>query len=205
MSALVLDAQGHIKFGFRGADDGECFTLITEQPELADWLDSMRFMLRVEVDRLDGDVWWFGERGAWEAARVAAGVPRIGVDTDERTIPNEIGLYATELDKGCYPGQETVARIHNLGRPPRRMILAHLDGSVEELPALGASITNERGREVGRIGASVRHFELGPIALGLVKRAVPTAETLFCGDVSLAQQALVDPDVGLHFRPGSNL
>ena len=74
---------------------------------------------------------------AYEALRIAAGVPRIGLDTDHRTIPNEIGLLgvAVHLDKGCYRGQETVARVHTLGRPPRRLVRLHLDGSVDALPA----------------------------------------------------------------------
>jgi folate-binding Fe-S cluster repair protein YgfZ len=76
------------------------------------------------------------------------------------------------LDKGCYRGQETVARVHNLGRPPRRLVLLHLDGSDVELPAVGSPLMLGE-REVGRVGTAVRHFELGPIALALVKRQVP--------------------------------
>ena len=74
---------------------------------------------------------------ALEALRVAAGRPRLGLETDHRTIPHEVGWLETavHLDKGCYRGQETVARVHNLGRPPRRLVLLHLDGSDSELPA----------------------------------------------------------------------
>ena len=98
---------------------------------------------------------------------MAAGVPRIGLDTDHRTIPNEIGLLgvAVHLDKGCYRGQETVARVHNLGRPPRRLVRLLLDGSADALPTAGAAAAAGR-RPVGFVGGSVRHFELGPIALG---------------------------------------
>ena len=140
--------------------------------------------------------------GVWaaEALRIAAGLPRIGLDTDERTIPNEIGLIGTHLDKGCYRGQETVGRVHTLGRPPRRLVRLSLDGSMNALPALGESITLD-GRDVGRVGTSARHFEEGPIALGLVKRNVPVAAELVIGDIAAAQEALVDPDVGLHVRP----
>ena len=110
---------------------------------------------------------------AYEALRIAAGVPRIGLDTDHRTIPNEIGLLgvAVHLDKGCYRGQETVARVHTLGRPPRRLVRLHLDGSVDALPAPGAALESD-GRAVGFVGGSARHFELGPIALGMIKRNV---------------------------------
>ena len=73
---------------------------------------------------------------AFEALRIARGEPRFGLDTDHRTIPNEVGWIpsAVHLDKGCYRGQETVARVHTLGRPPRRLTLLHLDGSDNRLP-----------------------------------------------------------------------
>jgi folate-binding protein YgfZ len=129
-------------------------------------------------------------------------VPRIGLDTDHRTIPNEIGLLGTavHLDKGCYRGQETVARVHNLGRPPRRLVRLHLDGSVDALPTPGAGLELD-GRAVGFAGGSARHFELGPIALGLVKRGTPVEATLVVDGIAAAQEPLVDPDIGLHVRP----
>jgi folate-binding Fe-S cluster repair protein YgfZ len=107
---------------------------------------------------------------------------------------------AVALDKGCYRGQETVARVHTLGRPPRRLVLLHLDGSVDRLPAVGAAVTLE-DRQVGFVGSSARHHELGPIALGLVKRNVPVDATLLADGVAAAQQPVVDPEVGLHVRP----
>jgi folate-binding protein YgfZ len=139
---------------------------------------------------------------AYEARRIAAGVPRIGVDTDHRTIPNEAGLIgvAVHLDKGCYRGQETVARVHTLGRPPRRLVRLHLDGSVDALPEPGTPLELD-GRAVGIVGSSARHYELGPIALGLVKRSVPVDADLLLGDIAASQEALVDPEVGLHVRP----
>ena len=137
---------------------------------------------------------------AFEAARIAQGVPRIFVDTDHRTIPNEIGLLGTHLDKGCYRGQETVARVHTLGRPPRRLVQLHLDGSVSQLPAVGAQLVLN-GRQVGFCGSSALHHELGPVALGLVKRAVPVDAELLVDGITAAQEPLVDPDVGLHVRP----
>lgn len=143
---------------------------------------------------------------AYEALRIAAGVPRIFVDTDARTIPNEIGALGVgvHLDKGCYRGQETVARVHTLGRPPRRLVLLHLDGSMEDLPAVGAELRRAgepEGRVLGVVGSSSRHFELGPIALGLVKRNTPVDAPLEAAGIAVAQEALVDPEIGLHVRP----
>jgi tRNA-modifying protein YgfZ len=160
--------------------------------------------LFVARDRL-GDVMSRGPRtGTWalEARRIAAGVPRIGLDTDHRTIPNEIGLLgvAVDLDKGCYRGQETVARVHNLGRPPRRLIQLHLDGSVDALPVTGSELLLD-GRAVGFVGGSARHFELGPIALGLIKRGTSVEAPLTVDGIAAAQEPLVDPDIGLHVRP----
>ncbi len=116
--------------------------------------------------------------GVWtyEAHRVAALRPRLGVDTDERTIPHEVGWIggpgegAVHLDKGCYRGQETVARVHNLGKPPRMLVLLHLDGSVDR-PSTGDSVLTG-GRAVGRLGTVVEHVDLGPVALALVKRGL---------------------------------
>jgi tRNA-modifying protein YgfZ len=142
--------------------------------------------------------------GTWalEAHRIAAGVPRIGLDTDHRTIPNEVDLLgvAVHLDKGCYRGQETVARVHNLGRPPRRLVRLHLDGSVNALPPAKAELLLD-GRAVGFVGGSARHFELGPIALGLIKRGTPLDAALSADGIAAAQEPLVDPDIGLHVRP----
>jgi len=139
---------------------------------------------------------------AYEARRIAAGVPRVGVDTDHRTIPNEAGLIgvAVHLDKGCYRGQETVARVHTLGRPPRRLVRLHLDGSVDALPEPGTAL-ELAGRAVGFVGSSARHHELGPVALGLVKRNVPVDADLLVGGIAASQEVLVDPEVGLHVRP----
>ncbi|MFL6158077.1 MAG: YgfZ/GcvT domain-containing protein [Marmoricola sp.] len=139
---------------------------------------------------------------AYEALRIARGEPRFGLDTDHRTIPNEVGWIpsAVHLDKGCYRGQETVARVHTLGRPPRRLTLLHLDGSDNRLPTRGAPLVLD-GREVGVVGSSARHHELGPIALGLVKRAVALDATLDADGIAAAQEVVVDPEVGLHVRP----
>ncbi len=131
---------------------------------------------------------------ALEALRVAALRPRLGLDTDHRTLPHEVGWLgvAVHLDKGCYRGQESVARVHNLGHPPRRLVLLHLDGSDSALPATGADVLLGE-RVVGRVGSAVRHHELGPLALALVKRQVPEDSELVAGGVP----ARIDPDAVL--------
>lgn len=143
---------------------------------------------------------------AYEARRIAAGIARIGLDTDERTIPNEIGVLggAVHMNKGCYTGQETVARVWNMGRPPRRLVRLQLDGSMDVLPAHGSpvSLRDDPERTVGFVGSAARHYEEGPIALALVKRSVPVDAPLLVGEVAASQEVLVDPEVGLHVRPG---
>ena len=139
---------------------------------------------------------------AFEAARIAARIPRPGLDTDHKTLPHEIGLIesAVHLSKGCYRGQETVARIHNLGHPPRRLVFLHLDGSVDQLPAHGSPLTLADGTQVGFTGSAARHFELGPIGLGLVKRSVDVAAPLLADGVAAAQEVIVPPDAGANVK-----
>ncbi len=134
---------------------------------------------------------------AYEAHRVAALRPRLGVDTDERTIPHEVGWIggpgegAVHLNKGCYRGQETVARVHNLGRPPRMLVLLHLDGSVER-PSTGDAVL-AGGRAVGRLGTVVDHVDLGPVALALLKRGL-AAETQLATGPEGSVAAVIDAD-----------
>lgn len=138
--------------------------------------------------------------GSWalEALRVAAMMPRIDCETDHRTIPNEVGWLtsAVHLDKGCYRGQETVAKVHNLGQPPRRLALVHLDGSSEEPPRHGDRILLD-GKEVGWIGTGAQHHELGPIATAILKRNVPGQAPLVVvgadGSTVVAQQEVRSP------------
>ena len=139
---------------------------------------------------------------AFEALRIARGEPRLGLDTDHRTIPNEAGWIpsAVHLDKGCYRGQETVARVHTLGRPPRRLTLLHLDGSENRLPVRGTDVLLGE-KAIGFVGTSARHHELGPIALAMIKRNVALDAQLVTDGLPAAQEVLVDPDVGLHVRP----
>jgi hypothetical protein len=248
--ALVLSPQGHLEHHLTLIDDGAA-TWIHVEPHtaqaLVDYLNSMRFMLRVEVADLTGTLAVatvtspdgaapviedvdamavmqgpFGTdlivepdavgklaatypvAGLWafEAARIAAHIPRPGLDTDHRTLPHEVGLIepAVHLNKGCYRGQETVARIQNVGRPPRRLVFLHLDGSVDRLPAHGAPITTGDGTEIGFVGSAARHYELGPVGLGLIKRTVPSDAPLLADGVAAAQEVIVSPDAGANVK-----
>jgi tRNA-modifying protein YgfZ len=152
--------------------------------------------LLVRRDRLDEVLNRLAEvprAGLWayEAIRVEHRSPRLGWETDHRTIPAEADFIANavHLDKGCYRGQETVARVHNLGRPPRRLVLLHLDGiATDQPPAKGTPVTRE-GREIGFVGTAVRHHELGLVALAVLKRNVPDDAALLIGDSA----ASIDP------------
>jgi folate-binding protein YgfZ len=263
--ALILSPQGQLEHHLTLTDDGTA-TWIHVEPHtakaLVDYLNSMRFMLRVEVEDLSGvlvvqtlagplpadggvlsrtESASFGPAtpldegvvaavtqnpfgldlivspeaagklaetypvaGLWafEAARIAAHVARPGLDTDHKTLPHEIGLIesAVHLNKGCYRGQETVARIHNLGHPPRRLVFLHLDGSADRLPAHGSPLTLADGTQVGFVGSAARHFELGPIGLGLVKRSVDVNATLLADGVAAAQEVIVAPEAGANVQ-----
>lgn len=163
---------------------GHAWDLVIPRDRLTHW-----WRVLTEAGAAPAGTW------AFEALRVAAVRPRLGVDTDERTIPHEVGWIgggiergAVHLDKGCYRGQETVARVHNLGKPPRHLVLLHLDGSGDTRPAPGDAVTAD-GRPVGRLGTVVDHHELGPIALALVKRNVPTDTPLLVEGTAAAIDA----------------
>ncbi|GAB1822919.1 CAF17-like 4Fe-4S cluster assembly/insertion protein YgfZ [Herbidospora sp. RD11066] len=236
---LFLDPQGRLEHHLYLRDDGDT-TWIHVEPgaseALVTWLEKMRFMLRVEITDVSAD--WAVISGvpgddrliprselaeqsslaglwAYEALRIEAYIPRFGFDTDHKTIPHELGLIETavHLKKGCYRGQETVARVHNLGHPPRRLVFLHLDGSVDDLPphgtpvTLGVSTPAEADPEaatdgaatpgqIGFVGSSARHHELGPIALAVVKRTVPVDIDLVAGHVAAKQEVIVPPDAG---------
>jgi folate-binding protein YgfZ len=263
--ALILSPQGHVEHHLTLTDDGTATWLHVEPhtaKELVDYLNSMRFMLRVQVADLSGELGvqtlagplpadggvlsgtgaadtlpamlreiggaeavtrnpfgldlivpqeaavklaaTFPVAGLWalEAARIAARVARPGLDTDHKTLPHEAGLIepAVHLNKGCYRGQETVARIHNLGHPPRRLVFLHLDGSADRLPRHGSPLALDDGTQVGTVGSAARHFELGPIALGLVKRSVDVSATLLADGVAAAQEVVVPPDAGANVK-----
>ena len=256
VQALILSPNGHVEHHLTLTDDGGAVWAHVEPgaaPALVRFLQSMRFMLRVEpadvsdeyavltllgpdapdelpreavqlsgvfpalpgrdlivprdqvADLAAGLREQAGARmaGMWafEALRIAARQPRLGLDTDHRTIPHEVGWIETavHLDKGCYRGQETVARVHNLGHPPRRLVFLHLDGSEDRLPGHGDPVESD-GAAVGFVGSAARHYELGPIALGLIKRTVPTGRDLLAGGVAAAQEVIVPPDAGAHVQ-----
>jgi hypothetical protein len=249
--ALVLSPNGHVEHDLTLTDDGTA-TWIHVEPgtaaALVEFLDSMRFMLRVETADVTGEYAVLSVAGpdeakdagpaaeaavavttgpvgtdyvipraelaaiadsvrdhgarlagmwAYEALRIAAHEPRFGLDTDHKTLPHEVGWIssAVHLSKGCYRGQETVARVHNLGHPPRRLVFLHLDGSVDRLPAHGDPVELD-GKPVGFVGSAARHWELGPVALALVRRTVPVDAALLAGGVAAAQEVIVPPDAG---------
>jgi len=246
--ALVLSPNGHVEHHLTLTDDGTALWAHVEPgtaEPLLKFLESMRFMLRVEPADVGDDYAVLtlmgpgagnehaggaaaamrlpfstdlifpraaladaaaGLRaagavlaGMWahEALRIADGRCRFGLDTDHRTIPHEVGWIETavHLNKGCYRGQETVARVHNLGHPPRRLVLLHLDGSEDRLPVHGDPVT-AADAQVGFAGSAARHYELGPIALALIKRTVPVDVTLQAAGIAAAQQVIVAPDAG---------
>ena len=163
-----------------------------------------RFSVDLAVPRAELTTWWrrltdAGARaaGSWtfDALRVESLRPRLGVDTDDRTIPHEVGWVdsAAHVAKGCYRGQETVSKVHNVGRPPRNLLLLHLDGSPEIRPETGDPVLLG-DRTVGRVGSVIQHHELGPIALALIKRSVPVNAELLAGTEDNLVQAAIDPD-----------
>ncbi|CAN5127532.1 folate-binding protein YgfZ [soil metagenome] len=138
---------------------------------------------------------------ALEALRIAAWRPRMATEADDRSIPHELDWLrsAVHLNKGCYRGQETVAKVHNLGHPPRRLVMLHLDGSEGVLPSRG-DLVLEGDKTVGLVTSTARHYELGPIALAVVKRSTDPAATLLVvndeATISAAQEVVVPPDAG---------
>lgn len=192
------------------------FTEQDKEEELIAFLNKMVFMLRVEpkvvtseykviktlgkTDSIGGPYKIIKRSedpaengiqvGTWalEAERVAQGRARILFETDHKSIPNELNFLnsAVHMRKGCYPGQETVAKVFNLGQPPRRLTMVHLDGTEVSLPPHGTPVTLDE-KEVGYIGTSARHYELGPIALAVVKRNTPVDAVLSAGGVLAAQ------------------
>ena len=228
VSGLILDPQGHIVHQIYLVDDGSVTWIHTEKEkktDLLEFLNKMKFMLRVEVqdrtnqyavlrapgspdaiggpfalvtyDELDDMKSAFKQShtqvGMWalEAERVAAGRARLLFETDHKSIPNELGFLnnAVHMKKGCYPGQETVAKVFNLGQPPRRLTLLHLDGSAMDLPTTGEKVLAGE-KEVGYIGSVARHYELGPIALAVIKRNLPLEEQLTAAGIPAAQEQI---------------
>lgn len=226
--ALILDPLGHIEHQFYLVDDG-AITWLTVDPgrsaTLIEYLQKMKFMLRVDVHDASGEYALLRapgitddlggpyvivrrsellqtkakfessaiQVGTWalDAQRVSVGRVRIGFETDYKSIPNELGLLnvAVHMNKGCYRGQETVAKIANLGNPPRRLVLLHLDGSVVTMPPSGTDVEKD-GVKVGFLGTVARHYELGTIALAVVKRNTPIEATLTVDGIPALQEVL---------------
>jgi folate-binding protein YgfZ len=178
-AAVALPEGGFLR---RMPGDGIELDVVVPRDQAAQWRQRL-----VDAGVRPAGIW------AFEAHRVAALRPRLGVDTDERTIPHEVGWIATavHLDKGCYRGQETVARVHNLGKPPRMLALVQLDGSSDR-PATGDPLL-AGGRTVGRLGTVVDHVDEGPIALALLKRGLPADTPLITGGEAEVA-AVIDPD-----------
>ncbi|WP_062462568.1 CAF17-like 4Fe-4S cluster assembly/insertion protein YgfZ [Demequina soli] len=150
--------------------------------------------------------WTLAGTWATEAVRIAAHRPRAAREVDDHSLPHELDWLRTavHLHKGCYRGQETVAKVHNVGRPPRRLTMLHLDGSEHSLPAPGSPVLLG-GAEVGRVTSVARHHELGPIALAILKRSVDPSSTLTVptdgGPVAAAQELIVNADGFSEDRP----
>jgi folate-binding protein YgfZ len=230
--ALILDPQGHVEQQLFLVDDGATTFIHLDHekvPSLLDYLQKMKFMLRVDVRDVSNE---YGilkapgktdaiggpfalvpraelaatleafdsanlQIGMWaiEAERIAQGRARIGVDSDYKSIPNELGLLnkAVHMNKGCYRGQETVAKVFNLGHPPRRLVLLHLDGSAVDIPSQGDPVVYN-GKEIGFVGSVARHYELGPIALAVIKRMTPADAVLEVKGIAASQEILVPID-----------
>jgi hypothetical protein len=230
--ALILDPQGHVEQQLFLVDDGMTTFIHLDHekvPSLLDYLQKMKFMLRVDVRDVSNE---YGilkapgktdaiggpfalvpraelaatleafnsanlQIGMWaiEAERIAQGRARVGVDSDYKSIPNELGLLnkAVHMNKGCYRGQETVAKVFNLGHPPRRLVLLHLDGSAVDIPSQGDPVVYN-GKEIGFVGSVARHYELGPIALAVIKRMTPADAVLEVKGIAASQEILVPID-----------
>jgi hypothetical protein len=140
---------------------------------------------------------------AADGLRVAAGRPKAINEVDEKSLPHELDLLSTavHLSKGCYRGQESVAKVHNLGHPPRRLTFLHLDGSEHALPDVGDEIRvlgEEKTR--GKITSVAQHFDMGPIALAVISRSVPEDAALEVvgkhGSIAATQETIVPQSAG---------
>lgn len=197
-AAVWRDPWPHI------ADGGWGYSPVDPHPGgERDWAEAI--VTRAEFERV-ADAAVRGEQAvagvlAAEALRIAAWRPRVSAEADGRALPHEADWLRTSvhLTKGCYRGQETVAKVHNLGHPPRRLVALQLDGSDAELPEPGAEV-RVGGEPVGAVTSVARHYEEGPIALAFVKRTTPVdaALTVVVGDgeVAAAQELIVPPDAG---------
>ncbi len=164
--------------------------------------DQQRYLAVVVKEQLAETAQLLSEAGlqvagmaAWEAARVGLWRPRPAGEVVDRAVPHELDWLRTavHLHKGCYRGQETVAKLINLGRPPRRLVLLYLEGPIDELPAHGDAVKLGE-RAVGVVTSAVRHFEEGPLALALLRRNVAPGAVLSIGNFQASQQEIVTPE-----------
>ena len=151
-----------------------------------------------QLDRLLSKASLAGTMAA-DAIRVAAGRPLAASEIDEKSLPHELDLLSTavHLSKGCYRGQESVAKVHNLGHPPRRLTFLHLDGSEHSLPDVGDEVrVSGQDKVVGKITSAAQHFEMGPIALAVISRSVAedaSLEVSSSGGLIAATQEIIVP------------
>jgi tRNA-modifying protein YgfZ len=126
-----------------------------------------------------------GPAELWELVRVERGLPRAGRELTDDVLAEEAGLLGSHvhLDKGCYPGQETVARVHNLGQVQRRLAgLSFRPDGPGGLPAPPTDLVTDDGRRAGQLRSVVDHPELGPIGLAYVRRVVEPGRLVLAGD-----------------------
>jgi folate-binding protein YgfZ len=155
-----------------------------------------------EVQDVLGKVSLSGTMAA-DALRIAAGRPLAASEIDEKSLPHELDLLSTavHLSKGCYRGQESVAKVHNLGHPPRRLTFLHLDGSEHSLPDVGDEVrVSGQDKVVGKITSAAQHFEMGPIALAVISRSVAEDAELQVsssgGMIAATQEVIVPQSAG---------
>ena len=174
---------------------------VAKRHPAAGWTYSELLLPRAELAELSASAIPVVGLLALEALRIAVWRPRFATEVDEKTIPHELDWLRTavHLNKGCYRGQETVAKVHNLGHPPRRLVMLYLDGSDTVPPSRGDDVVLG-DKTVGQVTSAARHYELGPVALAVIKRGTdPTAELLVLTgglDVPATQDVIVPPDAG---------
>jgi len=186
---------------------GTTYAAVTDEHPATDRAWRLVLVPRTELEsqiesRLEAG-WMLAGTWATEALRIAAYRPRASHEVDETTLPHELDWLRTavHLHKGCYRGQETVAKVHNVGRPPRRLTMLHLDGSSHAIPELGAPVflgTGDEAKQAGRVTSVGRHHEYGPIALAMIKRSTDPSAVLNIpsdgGDVAANQELIVNAD-----------
>ena len=173
----ALPPYGHISRTF-----GDATVIIARVPEID--LDGFEIFVPSEAalslrNKLEAAGIFAGSRDTWEIARIESGRPEWGIDMDESTLPQEAifdELGAISYTKGCYIGQETVARVHFRGHVNR--FLRKLRFVTRPAPPKGAELFDETGKVIGEIRSSALSPRFGGVALGMVRREVPPGTTL---------------------------